>query len=86
MLLLPAECAARVGYDLLVADSVNHQVKGISSGGRRDPRPCRHRARSCARAEAGGPRCDQDLSTPWDLAWCDGRVVVAMAGTHQLWG
>ena len=30
VLLLPSEVAARVGYDLLVADSVNHQVKGIS--------------------------------------------------------
>jgi NHL repeat len=26
-----------------------------------------------------------DLSSPWDLAWHDGRVVVAMAGIHQLW-
>ena len=26
-----------------------------------------------------------ELSSPWDLAWWDGTVVVAMAGTHQLW-
>ena len=26
-----------------------------------------------------------DLSSPWDLAWHAGRVVVAMAGIHQLW-
>jgi len=30
VLLLPTETAAEMGYDLLVADSVNHQVKGIS--------------------------------------------------------
>ena len=30
VLLLPTDTAAEVGYDLLVADSVNHQVKGIS--------------------------------------------------------
>ncbi len=27
----------------------------------------------------------QDLSSPWDLAWFDGAVIVAMAGSHQLW-
>jgi hypothetical protein len=26
-----------------------------------------------------------DLSSPWDVAWFDGRVWIAMAGTHQLW-
>jgi DNA-binding beta-propeller fold protein YncE len=26
-----------------------------------------------------------DLSSPWDVAWYDGRVIVAMAGIHQLW-
>ena len=32
-----------------------------------------------------GPALKQDLSTPWDLAWFIDRVVIAMAGTHQLW-
>ena len=32
-----------------------------------------------------GPALRQDLSTPWDLAWFLDRVVIAMAGTHQLW-
>ena len=32
-----------------------------------------------------GPALRQDLSTPWDLAWFIDRVVIAMAGTHQLW-
>ena len=84
VLLLPTEVAARVGYDVLVADSVNHQVKGISLS---------HNAictvagsgRPLRRREGGGPALEQDLSTPWDLAWCDGRVVIAMAGIHQLW-
>ena len=26
-----------------------------------------------------------DLSSPWDVAWYDGRVIIAMAGIHQLW-
>ncbi|MCU1622279.1 MAG: hypothetical protein JWL79_1124 [Frankiales bacterium] len=34
---------------------------------------------------ATGPALETNLSTPWDLAVWDGQVVVAMAGTHQLW-
>jgi hypothetical protein len=26
-----------------------------------------------------------DLSSPWDVAWYDGQVIIAMAGIHQLW-
>src|SRR5262249_43011805 len=26
-----------------------------------------------------------DLSSPWDVAWYDDKVIVAMAGIHQLW-
>jgi hypothetical protein len=26
-----------------------------------------------------------DLSSPWDLAWFGDRVIIAMAGIHQLW-
>jgi thiol-disulfide isomerase/thioredoxin len=32
-----------------------------------------------------GPARSVSLSTPWDVAVWDGEVVVAMAGTHQLW-
>ena len=84
VLVLPAETAARVGYDVVVADSVNHQVKGLrlSDGAwtllAGTGRQLRERSGS-------GPALKQDLSTPWDLAWFIGRVVIAMAGTHQLW-
>ena len=84
VLALPADTAARVGYDVVVADSVNHRVLGlrladgtwsILAG---TGRQLRERSGS-------GLALKQDLSTPWDLAWFIGRVVIAMAGTHQLW-
>jgi thiol-disulfide isomerase/thioredoxin len=84
VLLLPTEVAARVGYDVLVADSVNHQVKGISLS-HNEIRTVAGTGRPLRRREGGGPALEQDLSTPWDLAWWDGRVVIAMAGIHQLW-
>ena len=34
---------------------------------------------------SSGPALEVPLSTPWDLAEHDGEVVLAMAGTHQLW-
>ena len=84
LLLLPETVAAEVGCDLLVADSVNHQVSSVrfSDGairvvaGTGDP---------LRRRSAGGRALEQDLSTPWDLAWWGDRVVLAMAGNHQLW-
>ncbi|GAA2652175.1 hypothetical protein Adu01nite_88500 [Paractinoplanes durhamensis] len=85
LLLLPAEVAERVGYDVLVADTVNHQLRGLrlESGeislvaGTGKP----------WRSAVDGPQeaLGADLSSPWDLAWFDDRVVVAMAGIHQLW-
>ncbi|MFD5889624.1 NHL domain-containing thioredoxin family protein [Streptomyces sp. NPDC060334] len=32
-----------------------------------------------------GPALDVDLSSPWDVAWWQGKVWIAMAGVHQLW-
>jgi thiol-disulfide isomerase/thioredoxin len=32
-----------------------------------------------------GPATQVNLSTPWDVEVWDGTVVIAMAGTHQLW-
>jgi thiol-disulfide isomerase/thioredoxin len=84
VLLAPAEVAGRLGVDLLVADSVNHQVKGVrfSDG---SIHTLAGTGRQLRERRGGGPALSQDLSTPWDLAWFQGRVLMAMAGTHQLW-
>jgi thiol-disulfide isomerase/thioredoxin len=36
-------------------------------------------------AATSGPAREVDLSSPWDVAWWQGRVWIAMAGVHQLW-
>jgi hypothetical protein len=68
------------GYDVVVADTVNHLLRGL----RLDTgevvtvagtgRPWR------TAADDG-----ESLSSPWDLAWFDDQVIIAMAGIHQLW-
>ncbi len=84
VLLLPPELAARTGVDVAVADSVNHQVRGLhlASG---EWATLAGTGSQLRERTGGGPALAQDLSTPWDLAWWQDRLVVAMAGTHQLW-
>ncbi len=86
MCLLPPEVAQAVGYDVVIADTVNHLLRGlrlsdltvttIAGTGRQwrstlDDRA--HDARST------------DLSSPWDVAWYQRKIIIAMAGTHTLW-
>jgi len=84
VLLATPEVAERLGVDILVADSVGHALKGIrvSDGSVITLAGTGSQLRE---RRGGGPALEQPLSTPWDLAWLDGRVVIAMAGTHQLW-
>lgn len=84
VLVLPSEVADRVGYDVLVADSVHHQVRSIRL---RDGhiQVVAGTGRQLRERSGGGAALKQELSTPWDLAWWIDRVVIAMAGTHQLW-
>jgi thiol-disulfide isomerase/thioredoxin len=77
--LLPADIARQVGYDLVVADTVNHALRGV-----------RVDTWEVVTLAGNGQQWMQGdgtahLSSPWDVAWWQGRVWVAMAGIHQLW-
>ncbi|MCT2177833.1 redoxin domain-containing protein [Brachybacterium muris] len=96
---LPEEVAEEVGYDLLVADTANHLLRGVKLG---QDRLLRARTATEVMTVAGTgqqwmqgqplPRGEDDprsfdLSTPWDLAWSTvlNRSVITMAGIHQMW-
>jgi thiol-disulfide isomerase/thioredoxin len=83
LLRLPAPVAAEVGYDVVVADSVNHALRGLrlADGQVRTLAGTGEQLRTRVPVGQTAP----ELSTPWDLAWWQDQVVVAMAGTHQLW-
>jgi thiol-disulfide isomerase/thioredoxin len=84
VLVLPQDTAQRVGYDVVVADSVHHRILGLRLSD--DTWTVLAGTGNQLRERTGsGPALKQDLSTPWDLAWFIDRVVIAMAGTHQLW-
>lgn len=84
VLVLPTDAAARTGDDVLVADSVNHEIKGIRLRDGRI-RTLAGTGEQLRERSGSGPALKQALSTPWDLTWWIDRVVIAMAGTHQLW-
>lgn len=77
--LLPDDVAGAVGYDVVVADTVNHALRGL--------RLVDGHVTTVAGDGTQWMRGDgmQRLSSPWDVAWHGDRVLVAMAGIHQLW-
>lgn len=84
--LLPAHAAEVAGYDLVVADTVNHLLRGVrlSDGAVTTVAGTGRPWRSTVDDHAHDAR-SADLSSPWDVAWYGDRVIVAMAGIHQLW-
>jgi hypothetical protein len=84
--LLPGEVAREVGYDMVVADTVNHLLRGIAlaTGEVSTVAGTGQQWRGTVDFEPH-PAREVDLSSPWDVAWYEGRVIIAMAGIHQLW-
>lgn len=100
LVLLPEDMAAKVGYDVVIADSVNHRLRGLSL---QDGKATTLVGNGVQRLlETGPARVDEDaagftgrlsehplevsLSSPWDVVWSRklNAVVIAMAGTHQI--
>jgi thiol-disulfide isomerase/thioredoxin len=83
---LPGHVADMVGYDVVVADTVNHLLRGIrlADGAVTTVAGTGRQWRSTVDDHAHDAR-SVDLSSPWDLAWYGDRVIIAMAGIHQLW-
>ncbi|MFD1655075.1 NHL domain-containing thioredoxin family protein [Pseudonocardia alaniniphila] len=83
LVLLPDAVAAATGYDIVVADSANHALRGVRLDDGHVTTVAGTGAQLRERVDVGASAAE--LSTPWDLAWWADRVVVAMAGNHQLW-
>lgn len=86
---LPAEVAEQAGYELVVADTVNHALRGIDLT---NQKVLTLAGTGEQWMQGDGPTTavkgtDVRLSSPWDVVWWPAinRVVIAMAGIHQLW-
>ncbi|MER7888982.1 NHL domain-containing thioredoxin family protein [Micromonospora sp. NPDC094482] len=84
--LLPKHVAEVAGYDLVVADTVNHLLRGVrlTTGEVVTVAGTGRQWRSTVDDHAHDA-LSVDLSSPWDLAWHDDKLIIAMAGIHQLW-
>ncbi|MEV4440286.1 NHL domain-containing thioredoxin family protein [Streptomyces sp. NPDC049577] len=70
---------------VIVADTVNHALRAYDpETGAVETVAGTGRQWWQGSASSGAAR-EVDLSSPWDVAWFDGRVWIAMAGVHQLW-
>lgn len=114
---LPADVAAAAGYDVVVADTVNHRLRGVNlasgtvttvagngvqrlldAGNQTKRVPGEEHPSESRTADDSGfePALEEtslgrdplnvSLSSPWDVLWSTAlnRLVVAMAGTHQI--
>ncbi len=79
---LPCDVAAEVGYDVVVADTANHLLRGVrlETG---EVQTVAGTGRAWMQGDA--PENQGCLSSPWDVVWWQDQVWVAMAGIHQLW-
>ena len=92
---LPQELAQQVGYDVVVADTVNHRLRSVKldtgevgtlagNGVQRllDAETARKAEQPI---ELGTDATNISLSSPWDVVYHpNGKVIIAMAGTHQI--
>jgi thiol-disulfide isomerase/thioredoxin len=82
--LLPSDVADAVGYDVVVADTVNHAVRGLDT----TTGLVRTIAGTGAQWMQGEPTSGAGheiaLSSPWDVVWFGDGLVVATAGVHRL--
>ncbi|WP_159612114.1 NHL domain-containing thioredoxin family protein [Glutamicibacter sp. JC586] len=92
---LPEDVAAKVGYDVIVADTVNHRLRSVNlstgvvgtlagNGIQRllDTESARQQTQP---TELGTDALNISLSSPWDVVFHpSGKVIIAMAGTHQI--
>jgi hypothetical protein len=83
--LLPAEIAQRVGYHAVVADTVNHLLRGVNldTG---EVTTVAGTGEQWRDGRTDGPALQIDLTSPWDVAWWEpaNGVAIALAGNHTL--
>lgn len=83
--LLPDDVAARVGYHVVVADTVNHLLRGVDldTG---EVTTVAGTGEQWRDGDTDGPADAIHLTSPWDVAWWEpaGGVAIAMAGNHTL--
>ncbi|MFF6775571.1 thioredoxin-like domain-containing protein [Streptomyces sp. NPDC012637] len=70
---------------VVVADTVNHALRLFDPATGAVERIAGTGRQWWQGSPTSGPALEVDLSSPWDVAWWQGKVWIAMAGVHQIW-
>ncbi|CAL9469301.1 Thiol-disulfide oxidoreductase ResA [Streptomyces sp. enrichment culture] len=70
---------------VVVADTVNHALRRLDPAAGEVTTLAGTGRQWMQGDPTSGPGREVSLSSPWDVAWWNGRVWIAMAGVHQLW-
>ncbi|WP_326589032.1 NHL domain-containing thioredoxin family protein [Streptomyces sp. NBC_01294] len=70
---------------VVVADTVNHALRTYDPATGTVETVAGTGRQWWQGSPTSGPALEVDLSSPWDVAWWQGKVWIAMAGVHQLW-
>ncbi|MFI6413086.1 NHL domain-containing thioredoxin family protein [Streptomyces sp. NPDC050585] len=70
---------------IVVADTVNHALRALDPATGEVVTLAGTGAQWMQGSPTSGPAREVALSSPWDVAWWQDRVWIAMAGVHQLW-
>ena len=82
---LDEAAAARLGVDLVIADTANHLLRGVSLESGTVTTLAGTGAQWMGSDPSDGPALQVPLSTPWDVAQVGDDIVIAMAGDHRIW-
>jgi len=80
----PSTSLGAGGGLLYVADTENHQIRVVDFTARA-VHTLAGTGKQAAWSGEGGDALRIDLNSPWDLALKPGILIVAMAGSHQIW-
>lgn len=70
---------------VVVADTVNHALRRVHLGTGAVTTLAGTGRQWMQGEPTSGPAREVSLSSPWDVAWWQGKLWIAMAGVHQLW-
>ncbi len=81
--LVPEDLRDAAGYDVIVADTVNHCLRGVTLAAGQ----VTTLAGTGQQYLVGGPDNGGRLTSPWDIVWSPavGKFLIAMAGNHTIW-
>jgi thiol-disulfide isomerase/thioredoxin len=82
---LSAELASNTGVDLVIADTVNHLIRGVNLKTQTVTTLAGTGKQWMQKDATEGAAVEINLSTPWDVEEFDGKILIAMAGEHRIW-